>query len=63
MIRSYRNLPPIVTGAVLDDQWSVVVPVARTNEILNPSAELGTTTGYTTGAGTLTTTTSLVLLK
>lgn len=32
---------------------SVVIPVARTNEVTNPSAETATT-GYTAGAGTLT---------
>lgn len=53
MIRTYRNLPDIVTGYPLDDVWSVVVPIQRTNEVLNPSAETGTT-GYTAGTGTLT---------
>lgn len=58
MMRTYRKLPDIQTGYPLDDVWSVIVPVARTNEVTNPSAELGTTTGYTAGAGSLTTTTS-----
>lgn len=40
---SYRNLPPIVTGYPLTDVWSVLVPVARTNLITNPSFETGTT--------------------
>jgi hypothetical protein len=53
VIRTYRNLPDIVTGYALDDVWSVVVPIARTNEVTNPSAETGTT-GYTAGTGTLT---------
>lgn len=56
MIRSYRSLPDIVTGYPLDDVWSVLVPIARTNEVTNPSAETNTT-GYTAGAGTLTRTT------
>jgi len=58
MIRTYRALPPIVSGYPLESggrSWfSVIVPIARTNEVTNPSAELGTTTNYTTGAGTLT---------
>lgn len=53
MLRTYRNLPEIPTGYTLDDVWSVVVPVARTNEVTNPSAETATTS-YTAGAGTLT---------
>jgi hypothetical protein len=53
MLRTYRNLPEIPTGYPLDDVWSVVVPIARTNEVTNPSAETATT-GYTAGAGTLT---------
>lgn len=43
MIQSYRNLPPIVSGYPLDDVWSVVVPVARTNLVANPSFEVATT--------------------
>ncbi len=43
MLRSYRNLPPIQTGYPLDDVWSVVVPIARTNLITNPSFETNTT--------------------
>lgn len=53
MLKTYRSLPAIVTGYPLDDVWSVVVPIARTNEVLNPSGETNTT-GYTAGAGTLT---------
>ncbi len=52
-MKSYRRLPDIPTGYVLDDVWSVVTPIARTNEVLNPSAEVATT-GYTAGSGTLT---------
>lgn len=51
-MRTYRTLPDAPTGYPLDDIWSVVVPIARTNEVLNPSFEL-TTTGYTAGAGSL----------
>lgn len=51
-LRTYRNLPAIVTGYPLDDVWSVVVPIARTNEVTNPSFETATT-GYTAGAGSL----------
>jgi len=49
--RSYYQDPPIV-NTPLDDIWSVVVPVTRTNEISNPSFETNTT-GYTAGAGSL----------
>jgi len=51
MIRRYFQEPPIVQTP-LDDVWSVIVPVARTNEISNPSLETATT-GYTAGAGSL----------
>lgn len=43
MIRTYRTLPDIPTGYPLDDVWSVVVPVARTNLCQNPSFETNTT--------------------
>jgi hypothetical protein len=43
MMRQYRTLPNIPTGYPLDDVWSVVVPVARTNLITNPSFETNTT--------------------
>ncbi len=49
--RRYFQEPPIVQTP-LDDVWMVVVPVARTNEITNPSLETATT-GYTAGAGSL----------
>lgn len=42
-IRRYATLPPIVNGYELDDQFSVVVPVARTNLCQNPSFETNTT--------------------
>lgn len=48
--RRYQ-LPPIVSHP-LDDVWSVIVPIARTNLITNPSFETNTT-GYTAGAGTM----------
>jgi len=43
MLRTYRNLPAIPTGYPLDEVWSVVVPIARTNLIINPSFETNTT--------------------
>jgi Rax2 C-terminal beta propeller domain/Siphovirus-type tail component, C-terminal domain len=44
MIRRYAKLPDIVSGAeLLGENWSVIVPVARTNLILNGSFELGIT--------------------
>lgn len=52
-MRQYRQLPDVVSGYALDDIWSVVVPIARTNEVINPSAETNTTS-YTAGTGTLT---------
>src|SRR5678809_128649 len=49
----YLVVPQVPNGYPLEGEWEVIVPIARTNEVLNPSAEL-TTTGYTAGAGTLT---------
>jgi len=43
MIQTYRQMPDIPTGYPLDDVWSVVVPVARTNLVTNPSFETNTT--------------------
>jgi hypothetical protein len=43
MIRTYRTLPPVVNGYPLDDVWSVVIPIARTNLVINPSFETNTT--------------------
>ena len=43
MIRTYRPLPDIPNGYPLDDVWSVVVPIARTNLVTNPSFETNTT--------------------
>lgn len=43
MIRSYRTLPEIRTGYTLDDVFAVIVPVARTNIVANPSFETNTT--------------------
>lgn len=40
--RNYYTLPPIVQ-TVLDDRISVIVPIARTNLVSNPSLETNTT--------------------
>lgn len=48
----YTNIPDIPTGYPINGKWEVILPIARVNEITNPSIELGTT-GYTTGAGAL----------
>lgn len=48
--------PPVVSGGVLNPAkgwFSIIKPIARTNEITNPSAETNTT-NYTAGSGTLT---------
>ena len=42
-LQTYRQLPEIVSGYPLDDVWSVVVPIARTNLVTNPSFETNTT--------------------
>jgi hypothetical protein len=42
-LRQYARLPAIQNGYELDDQFSVVVPVARTNLVTNPSFEVATT--------------------
>jgi hypothetical protein len=57
MFRTYRQLPPIQTGYPLDDVWSVVVPVARTNLVTNPSFETGTTAWTAIGGSIARTTT------
>jgi hypothetical protein len=50
MIRNqYRQLPDIPTNYVLDDVWSIVVPIARTNLIANPSFETNTTSWTAVG--------------
>lgn len=52
-MRTYPALPPIPEAGLLDaycDSLSVVVPVARTNLVTNPSVELATT-GYTSVLG------------
>jgi len=51
--RSYRTLPPIVSGYALDDVWSVLVPIARTNLIQNPSFETNTTLWTALGGGSI----------
>ena len=42
-LRTYTRLPSIQNGYELDDQFSVVVPIATTNIIVNPSFETNTT--------------------
>lgn len=42
-LRRYARLPAIANGYELDDQFSVVVPIARTNLVTNPSFETNTT--------------------
>lgn len=41
--RTFTRLPSIQNGYELDDQFSVVIPVARTNLVSNPSFETNTT--------------------
>ena len=51
--RSYTMLPPIPAAGVLDryrERLGIIIPYARTNEILNPSGELNTT-GYSGATG------------
>lgn len=50
MLRTYRTLPAIQSGYPLDEAWSVVVPIARTNLITNPSFETGTTSWTAIGS-------------
>ncbi len=42
-LRSFTRLPSIQSGYELDDVFSVVVPIARTNLVINPSFETNTT--------------------
>jgi len=42
-LRTFTRLPSIQNGYELDDVFSVVVPIARVNEISNPSLETNTT--------------------
>src|SRR5262245_61505642 len=42
MLRRYAQLPDIISGAELDDRFSVIIPVARTNLATNPSIETDT---------------------
>lgn len=46
------NVPEVGNGYPIDGEWEIIVPIARTNEVLNPSFETNTT-GYTAGAGSL----------
>lgn len=48
----HTNTPDIGTGYPIDGEWEIVVPIARSNEVLNPSFETNLT-GYTAGAGSL----------
>lgn len=57
MMRTYTQLPPIVSGYELDDRFSVVVPVARTNLVSNPSFETNTTNWTALGGSIARTTT------
>lgn len=59
MIRAHKAIPEVVSGYELDRlQFSVIVPIERTNLITNPSFETNTT-GYTSVDGaTLTRTTT-----
>ena len=50
--KARRILPPIPSGYPLDDVFSVLVPVARTNLIANPSLETNTT-GWTAVGGSI----------
>jgi|GEM_PF-6856581 len=43
LLQTYRSLPDIPTGYPLDDVWAVLVPIARTNLVTNPSFETNTT--------------------
>ncbi len=52
MLRRLHFQDPPIVSTPLDDDFAVIVPKARTNEISNPSAETNTT-GYTAGAGSL----------
>lgn len=58
MMRRYTQLPSVVNGYPLDNQFSVIVPVARTNLITNPSAETNTTGWGTVVAGSIARTTA-----
>lgn len=52
VLRTYKQLPSIVSGYPLDDVWAVLKPVARTNLVTNPSLETNST-GWTTLGGTV----------
>lgn len=54
-LRTYQRLPQLPDAGLLTrylETLGIIVPIARTNEVLNPSAETNTT-GYTAGAGSL----------
>jgi len=52
-LRTYRSLPPIVSGYPLDDVWSVIIPIARTNLLTNPSLEANITNWTAFGSGSI----------
>lgn len=56
-LRNYDRLTDIVSGYELDDQFSVVVPIARTNLVINPSFETNTTSWTAIGGSIARTTT------
>ncbi len=56
-LRNYSQLTPIVSGYELDDQFSVVVPIARTNIVSNPSFETNTASWTAIGGSIARTTT------
>src|SRR5690349_17376892 len=52
MIHRHSTLPALPSGYPLPDQWSVIIPQARTNLVTNPSIETNTT-GYTAVGGSI----------
>lgn len=55
-MRSYRQLPALPEGGVFEryaDTIGVIVPVARTNLVTNPSIELATTGYSASGSGSI----------
>lgn len=55
-MRTYTLLPSPQSGYELDDQFSVVMPITRTNLVINPSFETNTT-GWTAIGGSVARTT------
>lgn len=52
MLRRHYNVPQIQKGYALPPYFSVIVPIARTNLVTNPSIETNTT-GYTAVGGSI----------